>query len=241
MTWAEAQWWLARYSRRHARENERLARTLHDEVGQILSAVGLQMDILGLDVCSRVPEIVERTRAMQTLLDEAMSTVRRLTNQLSPQMSSQGGMGYVLKRIVEAQQRGFDGSILVTGRLPKNDPQAVPPQAAEALCQVVKEALSNAVQHSKCRELILRLGGRGRRIKLEVSDGGCGFDVEQTWNADKLGYGLPLMRYYAQAAGLDLTITSAPLQGTTVRVSYRLPDGRPLLPARDAKGELRWQ
>jgi signal transduction histidine kinase len=64
-------------------ERERISKVLHDEVGQVVSAAGLQLELLRMDFESRVPEIAARVVAIQQSLDSALAPLRRLTSELA--------------------------------------------------------------------------------------------------------------------------------------------------------------
>jgi two-component system sensor histidine kinase UhpB len=66
------------------RERSRIARALHDDVGQAMSAAGLQLDLLRMDIADRFPEIGVRTAEIQRMLERAMSRVRELITELGP-------------------------------------------------------------------------------------------------------------------------------------------------------------
>src|SRR5712691_2945717 len=73
-------------------ERSKLARLLHDEVAQILSAAGLQLDILKMDLVDRVPEIAVRTAEIQQLLDRVVKEIRDLSYQLNPEIVERAGL-----------------------------------------------------------------------------------------------------------------------------------------------------
>src|SRR6185295_11298799 len=81
-------------------ESDRVSRTLHDEVGQVLSAVGLQLDVLRLDFQKQAPEIAPRTIEIQKMLDLAMSQVRTLSYDLNPAVVERVGLQNALDRLV---------------------------------------------------------------------------------------------------------------------------------------------
>jgi signal transduction histidine kinase len=75
------------------RERSRIARALHDEVGQAMSAAGLQLDLLRMDMADRFPEIGARTEEVQRLLERAMSRVRELITELGPGVTKEAAKG----------------------------------------------------------------------------------------------------------------------------------------------------
>src|SRR3982750_2107709 len=73
-------------------ENARVSRLLHDQVGQVLSAVGLQLDVLKLDFRNQVPELTDRIHDIQKILDEAVQLIRTLSYDLNPSIVERAGL-----------------------------------------------------------------------------------------------------------------------------------------------------
>src|SRR2546427_11470625 len=92
-------------------ECSKLARLLHDEVAQILSAAGLQLDILRMDLADRVPEIAVRTAEIQDLLDQVVKGIRDLSYQLNPDIVQRAGLRPALDLMVGRFRRSFERSI----------------------------------------------------------------------------------------------------------------------------------
>src|SRR6185295_4709125 len=81
-------------------ESDRVSRTLHDEVGQVLSAVGLQLDVLRLDFQERLPEIGLRTMEMQKMLEQGISEVRALSYDRNPAVVERVGLQNAFDRLI---------------------------------------------------------------------------------------------------------------------------------------------
>src|SRR5215212_1530866 len=92
-------------------DSDRVSGTLHEEVGQVLSAVGLQLDVLRLDFQEQVPEIAPRTMEIQKMLEQAMSEVRALSYDLNPAMVERVGLHNALDRLVGRVRTRFSGGI----------------------------------------------------------------------------------------------------------------------------------
>src|SRR3954451_17984109 len=80
-------------------ESNRVSRILHDEVGQVLSAVGLQMDVLKLDYKAQVPDIVARIHEIQHMLEHAVEQVRALSYDLNPAVVERAGFFSAMDRL----------------------------------------------------------------------------------------------------------------------------------------------
>ena len=102
-------------------ESARISRLLHDEVGQVLSAVGLQMDVLKLDSNRWHPEIAERIHEIQHMLDHAMQEVRALSYDLNPAVVERAGLQSALDRLVGRFRSIFKGQSAFLLRLARPD------------------------------------------------------------------------------------------------------------------------
>ncbi len=201
----------------NSREEEfaRVARVLHDEVGQVLSAVGLQLDVLRLDFKDHVPDIVERTAEIQAMLERAVCELRDLSHQLNPAIVERTGLQYALDRLVGRYGQSFPNPLRLL-----YDPSARFPQnVAVALYKIADRALDNAVRHARAGMIELQVKQERDAALLEVRDNGAGFDVARAREMPAT-LGLRLMDYYAGQAGLALKVASRPGEGTIVRATW---------------------
>jgi signal transduction histidine kinase len=198
-------------------ESARVSRFLHDEIGQVLSAAGLQLDVLRLDLKDRVPEIVERTAEIQAILERAVKQVRELSYELNPAIVERAGLPFALDRLAGRIRNEFPGTV----RLLVDPALNLPKQAANAFYKIAEHAVENAAvhAHSPMIEILVRHTRRGP--EMEVRDHGAGFDVQAT-RAKSPGLGLVLMEHYARVAGLEYSIESTPGEGTIVKAGCPL-------------------
>jgi signal transduction histidine kinase len=200
-------------------EYARVSRLLHDEVGQVLSAVGLQLDVFRMDFKDRVPEVIQRTTEIQQMLEQAVILVRDLSYELNPAIVERAGLSFALDRLVGRYRKGLGGSLRLLV-----DPNArVPMQVAALLYKIAEQALENAVKHSGAAQIEVLLRSSQRTITLEVRDNGKGFAAEEP-SQRSAGLGLTLMEYYAEQGGLSYALKSAPGRGTSVKVTYTVSD-----------------
>lgn len=199
-------------------ESNRVSRTLHDEVGQVLSAVGLQLDVLKLDFQGVAPDIVERVRQVQEMLDQAMRRVRSLSYDLNPAVVERVGLQFALDRLVGRFREHYQGSL----RFLFHPAARVPLAVGNAWYKIAEHALSNAVTHSNATRIEVQVKpGPASTFVLEVRDAGAGFSLVDAKLQAK-GLGLLLMEHYAGQAGLELLIKSTPGKGTIVRTVCNL-------------------
>jgi signal transduction histidine kinase len=199
----------------NTRETEfaRVARFLHDQVGQVLSAVGLQLDVLRLDFKGRVPEITERTAEIQKILEEAIAQVREMSYELNPAIVERAGLQFALNRLAGKFRTEFPGKL----RLLFDPVTQLPKDSATAFYKIAEEATANAIKHSGCKQIEILVRPTRLGAVLEIKDNGSGFDFPAT-REQGAGVGLILMEHYARRAGLRFTVTSSAGKGTIVKV-----------------------
>jgi signal transduction histidine kinase len=198
-----------------AQEYERgtMAKFLHDSVGQNLSAAGLHLDLLRMDLESVSPASGARIGEIQQMLESMMEEVREFSYELNPAMVERAGLRTALDRLIGKLRSRYQGTL----RLIFDPSTKVAPQYASAMYQIAQEAVENALQHAGCSLIEIAVKSTRTGPSLEIRDNGCGFDP-----ADALGgrgLGLLTMEHYAAQAGLDVAVNSTREQGTVVRAS----------------------
>ena len=197
-------------------ERNMVARFLHDTVGQNLTALGLQLDLVRMDLESVSPETCERVIEIQQLLETMMERVREYSYELNPSTVERAGLRSALDRLTGRIRGRFTGSVRVNV-----DPSLkIDPKIASAIFQIAQEAVENAVQHASCSAIEIAVKSTRAGIALEIRDNGKGFDTSDLLRGCR-GLGLLSMEHYAAQAGLDLSIASNREAGTTVRASAR--------------------
>jgi PAS domain S-box-containing protein len=199
-----------------AQEFERtmVSRFLHDSVGQNLTALGLQLDLIRMDLESVSPDTCRRIGEIQKLLEEMMESVREYSYELNPSTVERAGLRPALDRMAGRIRSRFPGTL----RLNVDPSLKLDPKLASALYQILQEGVENAVQHSGCSAIEIAVKSTRAGTVLEVRDNGRGFDPADLVSGRR-GLGLLSMEHYAAQAGLELTITSTRETGTTVRAA----------------------
>jgi signal transduction histidine kinase len=190
-------------------ERARLARELHDAVSQKLFSIRAHARAASV-LAERDPtRAAVAMSAVSELAAEAQAELRAVIEGLAP--PALDGLVASLRRYADLAGRAHGVRVSVTERsVPPLDP------ATEvALYRVAQEALHNALRHSGGRCVTISVSGASRRIVLEVTDDGSGFDP---LSAQGSGLGLTSMRQRAATAGGTVQVVSAPGQGTTVRL-----------------------
>jgi signal transduction histidine kinase len=196
-------------------ESARISRLLHDEVGQVLSAVGLQMDVLKLDFKAAVPEIVDRIHEIQRMLEHAVEEVRALSYDLNPAVVERAGLQSALDRLVGRFRNSFKGSLRFL-----YDPKVRPPLEIKNVWYKIAElALDNAVQHANAQLIEVHVRATKKSFILEIRDDGQGFSPEDA-SVQTPGLGLLLIQHYASQVPIEVVLRSVPGKGTMVRSTW---------------------
>ena len=195
-------------------ERTMLSKFLHDSVGQNLTALGLQLDLIRMDLSTISPETCSRIGEIQKLLETMMEQVREYSYELNPSTVERAGLRAALDRLAVRVRERFPGSLRVNV-----DPSLkIDPKIASALYQVAQEAVQNSVQHAACSAIEIAVKSTRNGPSLEVRDNGKGFDPSDLLGGYR-GLGLLSMEHYAAEAGLDLSIKSERETGTSVRIA----------------------
>jgi signal transduction histidine kinase len=193
-------------------ERAMVSKFLHDSVGQNLTALGLQLDLIRMDLETTSPETCLRAIEVQRLLEEMMESVREYSYELNPSTVERAGLRPALDRLTGRIRQRFSGTLRVNV-----DPfLKIDPKLASAMYQIAQEGVENAVQHSSCSTIEIAVKSTRTGTMMEVRDNGRGFDPADLV-AGRRGLGLLSMEHYAAEAGLELSITSTREFGTTVR------------------------
>jgi len=192
-------------------ERRRVARDLHDEVNQSLTAILLRLEALAQDTpAERLEEVVELKR----LATQAMDELLNLARQLRPTALDDHG----LLPAIEAQVRGLEERSGIQARLEiSGDPAFLDEEKQTVIYRVAQEALANAGRHAHARTVALALDVAGEAAELRIRDDGVGFDPVVS-RGD--GLGLDGMVERARLVGGELDLRSSPGAGTelTLRV-----------------------
>jgi two-component system sensor histidine kinase UhpB len=193
-------------------ERARVARDLHDEVNQSLTALLLRLEAARVKAPAQLAHELAETRA---LANQAMEELLMLARQLRPTALDDLGLKAALaSHVSELGRQGKIGAAFES----RGDFSDLPPDVQLVVYRVAQEALSNAAQHSGANRVEVRLVREGDRVELIVSDDGSGFTFEQAAR----GLGIAGMRERALLVGGDLDVESRPATGTRVRLTVPL-------------------
>ena len=194
-------------------ERRRVARDLHDEVNQALTAILLRLEALGQGV---PPERRDEVAELKRLTGQAMDQLLSLARQLRPTALDDHGLGPAIEAQVQTfgERTGADARFEVRG-----DPSGLDEETQTVLYRVAQEALANAARHSQAERVEVRLTASDAGAELWVRDDGGGFDPLATRSGG--GLGLDGMAERARLAGGVLDLRSS--RGAGTELTLRLP------------------
>ncbi|MEW6400304.1 MAG: PAS domain S-box protein [Chloroflexota bacterium] len=201
-------------------ESERLyiARELHDEAGQMLTSLMLDLRMLEINAWQS-DVILKKVAEMEVSLNDVQESLHRIAMSLRPATLDHLGLVAALRQHAESvgEKYGLEVSFRA-GKFSKR----LPPDMETELYRIVQEALTNVVRHSHARHVDIVLTMRDDDLVVIVEDDGIGFDPETALSKDRMG--LFSMRERAEMIGGKLVIESAPDKGTTLMVEVKYAD-----------------
>ncbi|HKP70261.1 MAG TPA: sensor histidine kinase [Pyrinomonadaceae bacterium] len=195
-------------------ERSRMAREIHDDLGQKLALLSLELGQLGQQIDAS-GAVQTQFQNLQNQIEEISTDVHRLAYKLHPAKLDHIGL--------VAAIRGLAYELTATGKLRvefhrRGAFSKLPKELTLCLFRIAQEALRNSLVHSGTASARVFLINTGNEVRLSVSDDGCGFDI----NADEHGLGLTSMRERATIVGGTIMIRSVPASGTVVEVAVPL-------------------
>src|SRR6266850_1821281 len=199
-------------------ERRRIAGELHDRVGQNLSALNINLDIVLGALGADAPQDVRlRLRDSLGLVDGTLQTIEDVMADLRPPLLEEYGLGAALGWYGEEFAKRTNIAVEFED-LAREHSRRLRRESAVALFRIAQEALTNVARHAQAKHVELRLEADAQQMLLTVRDDGAGFDpAAAAARASRLG--MTTMRELVVAAGGSLELESAPNEGTTLRAS----------------------
>lgn len=197
----------------HEDERRRIARELHDETGQALTAL-----ILNLEMAEQAEKPVEpqNLTRLRGIAEHTLAELRRIIAALRPTILDDLGLAAAIrwyaKELVEPQGLQVSMKLLGLG-------SRLPPHVETAVFRIVQEAITNVLKHAQAQQAVVEAVVSDGRIRVTVADDGHGFEVTSVPRSrEGRGMGLLGMRERAEALGGTLQVSSQPGRGTRVEV-----------------------
>lgn len=196
-------------------ERRKLSRDMHDELGQLVTAVTLDLQRAAqTGQVEKKDELIGRGLHGAGLL---LKSIQEIAARIRPTLLDDLGLKDAAQNLLSDFERR-------TGIAPRSeidlDGQELPPVIAENVYRIIQEALNNITRHAQSEEVFVELRAQGRKVSLAVRDAGAGFSPD---GAAGQGLGLLGMRERAELLDGDFTVKSAPGQGTEIRVNIPIP------------------
>ena len=196
-------------------EKARIAREVHDELGQILTVLKLETSMCELAYAQLDPGLHERLNSMKKLIAQLFQLVRDVATSLRPPILDAG-----ISSAIEWQARRFEARTHIPCLV--QVPEHLPPLGASkevGLFRILQEALTNVMRHAQAHTVELTLSVQGRELCLSISDDGQGFVPA---GGRPTSFGLVGMRERVLMLGGTLALHSVPGEGTTLTVRVPL-------------------
>ncbi len=198
-------------------ERQRIARELHDETGQALTAIG--MGLRGLSTRMENADIShaqETLKQLQELSAHSLNELQRLIGDLRPSHLDDLGLPAALRWYAhDIQERA---QIYVRVEINGNE-RPVSSAVKTALFRIAQEALTNVVKHANARNASINLSYGPNAVRVQVTDDGRGFDIRSTTSSERISWGLTGMKERATLLGGKFALSSRSGEGTKVEVS----------------------
>jgi len=211
------------FRREAAREEERkfIARELHDELGQLLSALRFEVSVVRMRFGPGQPGIAERAASILSLVDSVIRLQRDLVSSLRPAVLDMG-IGAALEWLVG--QFGERSGIDCTLELSESQVELDPNQTT-VVFRIVQESLTNVARHAQATRVRVAVTRGESEYRVSVSDDGRGFDPQG--DRDRKSLGLIGLQERAQMLNGRLEVHSERGVGTTIVVTFPAPAGAP--------------
>ena len=196
------------------KERARISLDLHDDLGQRLTALNMDVAWIRKQLSKNQPEILEKTNSMTGLLNETIKTVQKISSELRPSILDDLG----LVAAIEWQLDEFTKNTFID-TIAKDLPEylEVDEEVSITVFRIIQEALTNIIRHAQASVVTVGLSTTNNLLKLVVTDNGIGIPVENLESSES--FGLMGMKERARSHGGDVTITNEGDKGTRIIVA----------------------
>ncbi len=202
------------------RERMAMARDIHDEIGQYLAVLKLDLEWIELRLHTDGSDLSERVNEMRASIDQMTASVQQLAANLRPPLLDSLGLTAAIEWHIDEFRRrsGLECYVMLN-----EDIDPLDQQVSTAVMRIVQEGLTNIARHARATEISVSLCRREGNLILEISDNGCGITPEQI--NSPTAYGLMGMQERARNCNGELTINGRPDYGTILSLSIPIDTG----------------
>lgn len=205
-------------------ERQRIARELHDETGQTLTALGMGLHALAASIDSRPARAIQQAKHLERLALDGMEELQRMVSGLHPPQLDDLGLIAALRWYAGDVTNRFGIQVNLTGQGPT---PGLTSEVRTVLFRIAQEAITNAIRHANTEQIDIDLLYSQNNVHLSIIDHGDGFDVDMMLMQRPDGepcWGLLGMRERASLVGGRCEILSKPSEGTRVEVIIPLEE-----------------
>jgi PAS domain S-box-containing protein len=187
-----------------------LAAELHDQVGQDLSTININLTLMRSSLLNTCPDVISRLDDTNRLVTEAIQHMRDIMAEFRPPVLDEYGLTAALYWYAEKYTQHTQIGVHVDDHLLKD--VRLPPNIEMGLFRIAQEALNNTAKHAQASRVDIFIYPKDQAIFMEIIDNGIGFDPTQ--KKESPHWGIPIMQERAQAIGASLDVQSKPGLGT---------------------------
>ena len=200
-------------------ERKRIAREIHDELGQTLLALRIDVSMLDARTGRSHPRLNEKVRGALQHIDSTVKTIRTIINNLRPAVLDLG-----LNAAIEWQVAEFRRRTGIACDLHMDDREIVVDDVrATSLFRILQESLTNVIRHANASHVVIELYPENDRLVMKITDNGVGIYPETRKSSNS--FGLVGVEERIHALNGEFIITSAPGEGTTLTIYIPLTNG----------------
>jgi signal transduction histidine kinase len=206
-------------------DRTRIAREIHDELGQLLTGIKMELRMVENELAGRndrsLNPAIDRLVELGEMVDSTISSIQRITADLRPSVLDHLGLAAALKE--EAELFGMRSGILCHVEI--DEIEALPPELETTIFRIFQESLTNVARHANAEHVVVSFFEENGALKLSVKDDGDGMDMAVLDDPGSLG--LIGMAERAESMGGAVHFESLPQQGTEVIFTVPIPEQHP--------------
>ncbi|MCS7202666.1 MAG: sensor histidine kinase [Dictyoglomus sp.] len=199
-------------------ERKKIARELHDEIGQALTAIKINLELLRRKID---PKLVNYIDDSINLIDKTIEQVRNLSLNLRPSLLDDLGLLSSLKWYIEREKKRNNLNIEYVFNFQQ---EKINKDLSINIFRIIQEGLTNIIKHAQARNIFLEIKEEGENILITIKDDGIGFDVENIWEKIKEGRALGILgiKERVELFNGNMEIKSKKGEGTEIKITLSL-------------------
>jgi PAS domain S-box-containing protein len=210
----------ARLSEVEEAEKRQIAQELHDQVGQNLTVLGINLNIIRSQISKKSAKLADyRLRDSLELLEKTTEIIRNVMSDLRPSILDDYGLLAGIRWYSEKFSVRTNIAVTIHG---KELTLRLPISVETTMFRITQEALTNIAKHSQAQKAFINLEERDDKVQLSIADDGIGFDPETVYKMKKeMVWGLHAIKERAEALGGKFIVESKPGKGTKIIVEIK--------------------